>query len=61
MIKDYEGMEYERLKMKEKMATEYGKHIYHTRKKVVERIFGHIKANLGFREFLLTGGEKERK
>jgi len=55
VIKDYEGMESERLKMKEKMSTEYGKHIYHIRKKVVERIFGHIKANLGFREFLLRG------
>jgi transposase len=55
VIKNYEGMEYERLKMKEKMSTEYGKHIYHTRKKVVERIFGHIKANIGFREFLLRG------
>lgn len=55
VIKDYEGMELERLKMKKKMSTEYGKHIYHTRKKVVERIFGHIKANLGFREFLLRG------
>jgi transposase len=55
VIKDYEGMELERLKMKEKMSTEYGRHIYHVRKKVVERIFGHIKANLGFREFLLRG------
>lgn len=55
VIKDYEGMESERLKMKEKMATEYGRYIYHTRKKVVECIFGHIKANLGFREFSLRG------
>jgi hypothetical protein len=55
VIKDYEGMELERLKMKEKMSTEYGKYVYYTRKKVVERIFGHIKANLGFREFSLRG------
>jgi transposase len=58
VIKNYEGMELERLKMKEKMSTEYGRHIYQTRKKVVERIFGHIKCNLGFREFLLRGLEK---
>lgn len=55
VIKDYEGMESERLKMREKMATEYGRDIYHTRKKVVECIFGHIKSNLGLREFLLRG------
>jgi len=55
VIKDYEGMESERLKMKEKMATDYGRIIYHTRKKVVECIFGHIKSNLGLRDFLLRG------
>lgn len=58
MIKDYEGMEIERLKMKEKMSTAEGKHVYHIRKKVVECVFGHIKGNLGFREFLLRGKEK---
>lgn len=58
VIKDYEGMEIERLKMKEKMSTAEGKHVYHIRKKVVECVFGHIKGNLGFREFLLRGKEK---
>ncbi len=55
VIKDSEGMEIERLKMKEKMSTAEGRHI---RKKVVECVFGHIKGNLGFREFLLRGKER---
>lgn len=55
VIKNYEGMEVERRKMKEKMESACGRVIYHTRKKVVEPVFGHIKSNLGFREFLLRG------
>lgn len=55
VIKDYEGMEIERRRMKEKMESAYGRVIYQTRKKVVEPVFGHIKSNLGFREFLLRG------
>ena len=54
-IKDYEGMEAERVKLKEKMSSKEGILIYSTRKKVVERIFGHIKRNLEFKEFLLRG------
>ncbi len=55
VIKDYEGMETERRKMADKMLSREGALIYQTRKKVVECIFGHIKRNLGFREFLLRG------
>lgn len=55
MIKNYEGMEEERRKMADKLRSKEGMLIYRTRKKVVECIFGHIKRNLGFREFLLRG------
>jgi len=55
VIKNYEGMEEERRKMADKLKSKEGILIYRTRKKVVECIFGHIKRNLGFREFLLRG------
>lgn len=55
VIKNIGGMEMERIRMKDKMSSKSGKLIYKTRKKVVECIFGHIKSNLGFREFLLRG------
>jgi ABC-2 type transport system ATP-binding protein/transposase len=55
VIKNYEGMEMERRKMADKMLSREGALIYQTRKKVVECIFGHLKRNLGFREFLLRG------
>lgn len=45
----------ERLRMKEKMNTDEGKKIYSLRKITVEPVYGHIKQNLGFREFLLRG------
>ncbi len=48
----------ERLRMKEKMQTDEGKKIYSLRKITVEPVYGHIKQNLGFREFLLRGLEK---
>ena len=55
VIKNFEGMEEERRNMADKMRSEEGKLTYWTRGKVVECIFGHIKRNLGFREFLLRG------
>ncbi|HWR26757.1 MAG TPA: IS1182 family transposase [candidate division Zixibacteria bacterium] len=55
VINDYEGMEAERRKMAEKMLSRAGALIYQTRKKVVECIFGHVKRNLGFKEFLMRG------
>lgn len=45
----------ERLRMKKKMETEEGKHIYGLRKIVVEPVIGNIKYNLGFNEFLIKG------
>lgn len=45
----------ERLRMKEKMQTEEGRKIYSLRKITVEPVYGHMKQNLGFREFLLRG------
>jgi len=48
----------ERLRMRNKMATEKGKKVYGLRKITVEPVYGNIKQNLGFREFLLRGLEK---
>ena len=45
----------ERLRMKEKMESEEGKKVYSIRKISVEPVYGNIKQNLGFREFLLRG------
>ena len=44
--------EKERREMAKKMQTKKAKRIYKERKKVVERIIGHYKENLGFRGFL---------
>ena len=44
-----------RLKMREKLETEEGKALYALRKQSVEPVFGHWKANMGFRRFLLRG------
>ena len=43
----------ERLQMKKKMNTDESKKIYSLRKITVEPVYGHMKQNLGFREFLL--------
>ncbi len=40
------------------MQTDEGREIYSLRKITVEPVYGHIKQNLGFREFLLRGLEK---
>ena len=45
----------ERLRMKEKMSSSDAKKIYELRKITVEPVYGNIKQNLGFREFLLRG------
>lgn len=47
----------ERLRMKEKMNCYESKKIYDLRKITVEPVYGHLKQNLGFREFLLRGLE----
>ena len=44
--------------MRNKMVTEKGKKVYGLRKITVEPVYGNIKQNLGFREFLLRGLEK---
>ena len=48
----------ERLRMKEKMEKPESKAVYNLRKITVEPVYGNIKQNLGFREFLLRGLEK---
>jgi len=48
----------ERLRMRDKMSTSEGRKIYNQRKTSVEPVYGNLKANLGFREFLLRGMEK---
>ena len=45
----------ERLRMKKKMETNEGKHVYSLRKTIVEPVIGNIKYNLGFTEFLIRG------
>ncbi len=44
--------EKERKEMAKKMQTQKAKKVYKERKEVVERIIGHYKENLGFRDFL---------
>jgi len=44
--------------MRKKLDTPEGKLIYKRRKTIVEPVFGNIKHNLGFREFLLRGLNK---
>jgi len=48
----------ERLRMKEKMKTDEGKMTYSLKKITAEPVYGNLKQNLGFREFLLRGLEK---
>ena len=48
----------ERLRMRDKMETDEAKKVYSLRKITVEPVYGNIKQNLGFREFLLRGQEK---
>ncbi len=46
--------------MRHKLNTADGKAIYSRRKTIVEPVFGNIKHNLKFREFLLRGLKKVR-
>lgn len=48
-----------RLEMREKMRSKEGKDKYRLRKKL-EKVFGHIKHNMGLRQFLTRGLEKVR-
>ena len=41
--------------MAEKMESPEGQVVYRVRAKTVERLFGHIKQNIGLREFLTRG------
>ncbi len=60
VIKNFEGMEVERRELADKMLSSEGVLIYQIRKKIVECIFGHLKRNLGFIEFLLRGLRERR-
>lgn len=51
-IKAYDNIE-QIYKMRQKLNTADGKSIYRKRKTIVEPVFGNIKHNLGFRQFLL--------
>ena len=44
--------------MRQKLDTIKGKKIYQKRKTIIEPVFGNIKHNLKFREFLLRGLSK---
>lgn len=44
--------------MKERLKSEEGRRKYQKRRITIEPIFGHIKHNLGYRQFLLRGLEK---
>ena len=46
--------------MKEKMNTDESRKIYSLGKITVEPVYGNMKQNLGFREFLLRGLEKAK-
>jgi hypothetical protein len=41
--------------MAEKMKSPEGQEVYRVRAKTVERLFGHVKQNIGLREFLTRG------
>jgi transposase len=45
-------------KMREKLSSEEGKKKYFKRQYTIEPVFGHLKYNLGYRNFLLRGIEK---
>ena len=59
LIKCY-GNEANLREMAEKMESAEGQKVYHVRSKTVERVFGHIKQNIGLREFLTRGLENVR-
>lgn len=53
-IKCY-GNEANLREMAEKMESQEGQEVYRVRAKTVERLFGHVKQNIGLREFLTRG------
>jgi len=53
-IKCY-GNEANLREMAEKMESPEGQEVYRVRAKTVERLFGHVKQNIGLREFLTRG------
>lgn len=46
------------VRMKEKIDSSLGRHIYSRRLGIVEPVFGHLRENLGLRRFSLRGREK---
>lgn len=54
LIKCY-GDETNKREMDDKMESLEWQKVYQVRSKTVERVFGHIKQNLGLREFLTRG------
>ncbi len=44
--------------MRDKLTSQEGKAIYVQRLHLIEAIFGHLKYNLGYKQFLLRGLEK---
>ena len=54
LIKCY-GNEANMREMAEKMESSEGQEVYRVRAKTVERVFGHVKQNIGLREFLTRG------
>lgn len=59
LIKSY-GNEATMREMAEKMESPEGREVYRVRAKTVERVFGHIKQNIGLREFLTRGSSGVR-
>ena len=47
-------------KMREKLLSDDGKRKYFMRHYIIAPIFGHLKFNIGYRNFLLRGLEKVR-
>lgn len=47
-------------RMREKLVSDHGKRKYFMRQYIIEPIFGHLKFNVGYRNFLLRGLEKVR-
>ncbi len=47
-------------KMRKKWVSDEGKRKYFMRQYLIEPVFGHLKFNIGYRNFLLRGLEKVR-
>ncbi|WKZ14645.1 MAG: IS1182 family transposase [Candidatus Jettenia caeni] len=47
-------------KMREKLTSDEGRRKYFMRQYIIEPVFGHLKFNVGYRNFLLRGPEKVR-